>query len=518
MKKFQTLILHVIVIFCFSCSEKTLPPTVEPIPPTIPTQMPPTTSTLPASIKTIESTVPVFVGYTEKNEYEGTSFANVLKQINSMGEYQKYFGTEKKLTFAFSDTTTITPEGIQMIGDRYYLYESLRSFFQNGGGSCYILSVGKHTDVINANTLKAPFMNDGILSKEEAPTLVIVPDVLSLDATNCYDVYKTILQHCSSVVNRFAIFDLHDGFDEVTMTEDVENFRTSIGNQHLQHGAVYYPWVNSTMMQQIDFGYLNLEDGLNDLARLIKKGMSPSEQEDVANLFDKFFSDLTIETMTLQDKETLHQALSAVSPTYKKMQQEMSSQANRLPTAGILAGIYAQVDNAKGIWKAPANISLGSVANPTINISHNDQEDLNVSPSGKSINPIRTIAGQGVLVWGARTLDGNSLDWRYINVRRTVSMIEATVSRTLADFNNAPNTQTTWDHAKKIIDDYLDNLFREGALAGASKKDAYSIRVGLGETMTPTDILEGKMKVSVLVAVTRPAEFIEITIEQKVKK
>ena len=85
------------------------------------------------------------------------------------------------------------------------------------------------------------------------------------------------------------------------------------------------------------------------------------------------------------------------------------------------------VDNSRGVWKAPANVSLNGVVSPAVNISHDDQEDLNVTTQGKSINAIRSFIGEGVLVWGARTLDGNSLDWRYINVRRTMIMLEQSI-------------------------------------------------------------------------------------------
>ncbi len=85
-----------------------------------------------------------------------------------------------------------------------------------------------------------------------------------------------------------------------------------------------------------------------------------------------------------------------------------------------MAGIFTRVDNASGVWKAPRNVSLNAVVSPTVNISNDDQQDLNVTPQGKSINAIRSFIGEGTLVWGKRTFDGNSLDWRYIQVRRTM--------------------------------------------------------------------------------------------------
>ncbi len=504
-----------ILILCFSCTKKVQPSQEE----TIPMEIPSTHQILPTSIQAVASAIPVFVGYTEKDEYEGESFTKVLKKVNSMAEYEKYFGAAQLPTFEFLSTTTINSEMIQIKGNRYYLYESLKSFFANGGGACYILSVGKITDTVSANALKAPFKNDGVLAKETAPTLVIVPDALSLDATNCYDVYKTVLQHCSSLVNRFAIFDLHDGFDKETMEVDVEKFRTNIGNQHLKYAAAYYPWVQTTIFSTEQFSYLNLENEFNDLVRLITEKMSPDEQDEVEKIFKEFFQDVTPEAMTLQNKKDLHQTFLAFNiPTYKELIQQMNGHANQLPTASMLAAIYQVTDASRGVWKAPANITLNSVIKPTIDISTNEQEDLNVTPNGKSINAIRFFVGQGTLIWGARTLDGNSLEWRYINVRRTISMIEASIKNALADFNTAPNTPTTWEHAEKIINDFLEEQFRQGALAGASSRDAYSVRIGLGSTMTSSDILDGKMKVSVLVALVRPAEFIEIRMEQEVKK
>jgi len=85
------------------------------------------------------------------------------------------------------------------------------------------------------------------------------------------------------------------------------------------------------------------------------------------------------------------------------------------------------VDNSRGVWKAPANVSLSGVVSPAVNISHDEQEDLNVLIQGKTINAIRPFIGEGTLVWRARTLDGNSLDWRYINVRRTMIMLEESI-------------------------------------------------------------------------------------------
>jgi len=183
-----------------------------------------------------------------------------------------------------------------------------------------------------------------------------------------------------------------------------------------------------------------------------------------------------------------------------------------------MAGVYTMVDNNSGVWKAPANVSLNSVVSTMVHVGNDDQADLNVTPQGKSINAIRPFVGQGVLVWGARTLDGNSLDWRYINVRRTMIMIEESVRLAAKAYVFEPNTANTWVTIRSMIENFLSGIWKQGGLAGAVPEDAFSVHVGLGETMTPEDILEGILRVTVHVALSRPAEFMEVTFQQQMQK
>jgi phage tail sheath protein FI len=147
------------------------------------------------------------------------------------------------------------------------------------------------------------------------------------------------------------------------------------------------------------------------------------------------------------------------------------------------------------------------------------QAGLNVDAlSGKSINAIRFFNGQGILVWGARTLDGNSQDWRYISVRRTVTMIEQSIKLGARAFVFAPNDANTWLTVQSMIANFLTNIWKEGALQGAKATDAFSVAIGLGTTMTAQDILDGVMKISVKIAITHPGEFIVITFQQEMAK
>ena len=215
---------------------------------------------------------------------------------------------------------------------------------------------------------------------------------------------------------------------------------------------------------------------------------------------------------------TIDKTMRATVPLYTDVMNAIAAYMNVMPPAAAMAGVYTAVDNTRGVWKAPANVSVAGVTGPMVNIDHAQQENLNVSTTGKSINAIRPFVGEGTLVWGARTLDGNSLDWRYINVRRTMIMIEESIRLAAKAYVFEPNTAQTWVTIRSMIENFLTSVWKAGGLAGAVPTDAFSVHVGLGETMTPVDILEGKLLITVLVAVTRPAEFIEITFQQQMQK
>lgn len=215
---------------------------------------------------------------------------------------------------------------------------------------------------------------------------------------------------------------------------------------------------------------------------------------------------------------TIDKTMRAIVPLYSDVMNCITRYMNAISPAAAMAGLYTMVDNSRGVWKAPANVSVNSVVAPMVNIDNRQQEDLNVSTTGKSINAIRPFVGEGTLVWGARTLDGNSLDWRYINVRRTMIMIEESIRLAAKAYVFEPNTAGTWVTIRSMLENFLTSVWKQGGLAGAVPEDAFSVHVGLGDTMTPVDILEGRLLITVLVAVTRPAEFIEITFQQQMQK
>jgi phage tail sheath protein FI len=204
--------------------------------------------------------------------------------------------------------------------------------------------------------------------------------------------------------------------------------------------------------------------------------------------------------------------------TYRDIVRGVNNTLTACPPSGAIAGIYALVDGQRGVWKAPANVSLTGVIAPTYALDSDDTDNLNVdATAGKSVNAIRSFVGKGTLVWGARTLAGNDNEWRYVSVRRFFNMVEESVKKSTYWAVFEPNDANTWVKVRGMIESYLTQKWREGALAGSTTKDAFFVRCGLGTTMSSQDILEGRMYVEIGMAVVRPAEFIILKFYHKLQ-
>lgn len=227
-----------------------------------------------------------------------------------------------------------------------------------------------------------------------------------------------------------------------------------------------------------------------------------------------FFSFL--ESTQTNYEKILNDALLSSFGSYKELVDKAGETLNLLPPSGAIAGVYAAVDRDRGVWKAPANVSLNAISAPAVTITHEQQEGYNVDAnSGKSINIIRSFTGKGTLVWGARTLAGNDNEWRYISVRRFFNFVEESVKKATEQFVFEPNDANTWVKLQAMIENFLTTLWRQGALQGIKPEHAFYVAVGLGKTMTALDILEGRLVIEIGMAAVRPAEFIILKFSHK---
>jgi uncharacterized protein len=218
-------------------------------------------------------------------------------------------------------------------------------------------------------------------------------------------------------------------------------------------------------------------------------------------------------------EEATEKALLPDLAVYNSIIKVLNNKVNTLPPSGAVAGVYAATDRERGVWKAPANVTLNSVSDVSQLIDDSDQESLNVdTTAGKSINAIRPFYGKGILVWGARTLAGNDNEWRYIPVRRLFNFTEESCKKSTSWCVFEPNDANTWARIRGQIDNFMNNLWRRGALAGAKPEHAYFVNCGLGITMTAQDILEGRLIVEIGMAAVRPAEFVILKFSHKLQQ
>ena len=605
----------------------------------------------PPSIVAVETAVPAFIGYTERaTDTNGRSLLLSPTRIESMAEFAAMFGgmsreryflelhsaaeqrktareaadKEAATTWARDNPSASAEEtakaaedraaaadawvaaddrsrvgDIELGGTRYLLreaeggtfnlYNSLRLFYANGGGSCYIVSCGAFGGKVEKDKLA-----EGVaaVANVVGPTILAVPDAVLLDFDGYVDICNDMLTQCMEQGDRIALLDVH-GTDDIdpankvpseAIRSTVKKFRERVGPtpESWRYGAAYFPFMQTSVVQPTEIGLANFdlnEANRGTLITALKAEVNllmprpDGEQAPQADetpgpriagesdgdtsgggsadtggdgegdqraaaiapvstkaalsfaLLDQIevpaasgaltpldrAAELRTQTALRQRSQTLVASIPALAQLFK----QMAAAQNLLPPSGAIAGIYAMNDSVRGVWNAPANVGVNGLIAPNVAITERDQEDLNVPLEGKAINAIRTFPGRGSLVWGARTLDSNSNDWRYVQVRRTMIFIEQSVKTALNSFVFAPNTAQTWVTVVSMIESFLHGVWSSGGLMGASPTEAYNVQAGLGSTMTPIDVLEGRMLVQITLQMIHPAEFIELTFRQQ---
>lgn len=485
-------------------------------------------SAFASSVVPVATAVPVFLGYTQKAARGSKSLKNVPTRISSFAEFEQFFGGAPKVKFTISEEAkNVTGYKLEVdASTKFLLHSAIKFFYSNGGGDCYVLSVGDYSAGISAKDFNDEATGSGLpqLLKYNEPTLLVIPEAVLLTNNECSSLQQAMLLHCGfATKNRFAILDVYNGDKDRSYDESdvINKFREGVGSNFLQWGAAYYPFVQTTIVSSGDINFtqiINKTDLIEILSKDVNADLENGSMNDAraTSIKEEFAK---IETATTKEEiSSIQSTLKVVSPKLNAILQEIAESLNLLPPSSGMAGIYAMVDSSINIAKAPANLSLGSVISPSVQITNKTQEELNLPLNGKAVNAIRTFQGKGVLVWGARTLDGNSQDWRYISVRRTMTFLEQSIKAAAEGYVFEPNNSTTWSTLKAMVTNFLLNQWQSGILAGQSPDDAFSVSIGLGSTMTPNDILDGILKLTVKVAIVRPAEFIVITFEQQQQK
>lgn len=436
-------------------------------------------SNFPPSVAQVETAIPAFIGFTEKSkDGQGKILKNKPQRITNILEYELYFGG----AFAHSYSITVVENnGSKEItyssksAKNYFLYEAVRLYFDNGGGPCYIISIGNYTSSLNLNSFSNAL---NTIDTCDESTIIVFPEAVNLTMNDYGLLIQSSLTKCAKWKSKFLLTD-------VLSKTKVDDFRQNIGVANLKYGASYIPSFNT-----------NYKGKVNTAKSLV---LHYDQNQNKLQYHNKLLNDPSI------PPAFLNEILNAIK-------------INNMPASSAIAGIICEMDRNRGFWKAPANVCLNGIKNLTENITSQEQENLNVDPTqGKSINAIRFFTGKGNMVWGARTLDGNDNEWRYIPVRRSFQLIEKSIEKGIEFFVFEPNDANTWARIKAMIENYLTSLWRQGALQGAKPEHAFFVAIGLNITMTSLDILEGKLNVEVGLALVRPAEFIILKIQHKMQ-
>ena len=514
----------------------------------------------PPSIVGVETAVPIFIGYTDFAT-NPTSKKQVYLQaieITSMADYYSYFGGSydakyavtvgTEADFSFQATDTKGAVGFYNVTDtetvRFNLFNALKLFYDNGGGNCFVVSVANY----GGQKSTAPYTGAGVpvawkdfleeglkVAKDKVgPTMLVMPDACLLPDADYARSAQAMLDQAAALQDRVAILDLPGVMDPATWTKDglkaqQAAFCTDIAPSaaSFSYGTAYAPALETTVLSSSDVDFTNLQanqagsDLLKDLLTAQANslyGDNPAKLSEVmGKLAIAFPTAVPVTGLSDDQLLSLNQYLTNALPLLREVEDILINELNVAPPSGVMAGVWSRNDSNRGVWNAPANMTAASILSPKVLLTDAEQGDYNVPLNGNAINILRAFVNRGTVVWGARTLDGNSNDYRYIQVRRTLVYIEQSIKTALQPFVFAANDGQTWVTVTGMISNFLTGLWSQGGLMGDKASDAFSVQCGLGSTMTSQDILNGYMVVSVTLQMVHPAEFIELTFTQQMQ-
>lgn len=398
----------------------------------------------------------------------------------------------------------------------------------------------------------------------KGPTMTVVPEACLLatsdgatisPASGYGDVVQHMLSQASVLQDRVAIID-PPGVTLANTKGLLASAQTGLSNSiaaaiaSASYGAVYAPAINASVISPDNILYTNIAGAAgSDENKTINNilttqagelyqygpdgktgGQLGSVQAAIATAFpvtppaitgdSPYSTDATgypakAATQSLADWQlSLDNFLLNTLPVFKQIETLIAASMNVLPASGFAAGVWAASDARNGVWNAPANIALSAAVSPYYVMTDEEQAGYNVPVNGQAINIIRAQPARGNVVWGARTFDGNSNDYRYIQVRRTLIYIEQSIQQALEPYVFAANDSLTWSTVSAAISSFLTDLWQRGGLMGDKPSNAFTVSVGLGSTMTAQNVLDGYMIVAVTLQLIHPAEFIELTFTQ----
>lgn len=285
---------------------------------------------LPPSIASVETAIPAFIGYTEMAQWQTPDDLHLVPQrLESLLEYEQFFGypdPEKaslSVVFGTSGTrTTINGQVDETARSKFLMHYSLQMFFANGGGPCYIVSVGNYTST--GGIIIEQDLSNGLdkCAKIDEITLLVFPDAINLDNANSYYTLQTnAIAQCVLLQDRFTVMDVfHDPANADQWNLDIQLLRNTLGGttDNLKYAAVYFPRIGTG----VTFNYKVAGDQTTDNDALVKIVNGPGGAQ------------------TLADLKTINNA------QYYQAKAALLNTEMFLPASSAVLGVYAQIGRA----------------------------------------------------------------------------------------------------------------------------------------------------------------------------
>lgn len=471
-------------------------------------------------------------------------------------------GPVDKAVFITNWTQFLTTFGNFIPGGR--LAYTVYSFFQEGGGSCFVVRVdaenSKEAEAkISATTIGGDEGQDAAEFKIAANskgtwgnriTIKISPPLSASEKTHFN--LTVMYQEASDFTNEydgkdprevkeeFVDVSMADLIDQANPGEDGEggssfirvqansNVRPKDGDYNLVNGLdgdlnTPKPFVNAlTKLDPVDeILVMAIPDRAGDRAVILGAIAYCQKREDTFFIVDPPRSLSPTEVVDFKNGTGNYTGESGLNSSYAALyypwvyiNDPATGRKKLVPPSGNIAGIYAFTDNKRGVFKAPAGIGEGNLKGIVglERLTSKEEQDF-LHP--RKINALRSFSGAGDCVWGAYTLSADP-EWKYINIRRLFIMVRVSIVRATQWVVFEPNNRLLWSQVNRNVSAYLSNVWRSGALVGEVAEEAFYVKID--EENNPQSTIDaGELHIDIGIAPVKPAEFILFTIKQKIQ-
>ncbi len=492
----------------------------------------------PKPIEAVGTATAAFVGFTEKGP------VNAPTLITSWPQYTRTFGG--------------FVEGA-------YLPTSLFSYFMNGGGNAYVVRIGAEDEVDGSSNGVpkdlTPRAVAELIGADGKPALT-VRSLGSADESTGVSVEVTEPGEGSGE-DTFKLQVVKDGkvaetYDNVSLKRGPNNVATQVKQQskliqieEVKSGSVLVPTKGAMALavpeptldvpdvspdsyvgdvsDRTGFGGLEAIEDVTmlvvpDLMSAYQRGAIDAEQVKAVQLAMIAHCELMSDRVAILDAppglnaqklKEWRMDFAGYDSKYAtlywpwiKMLDPATGKPAMMPPSGAVAGVWARSDETRGVHKAPANEIIRGAIALELDITKGEHDTLN--PVG--VNCIRAFPGQGIRIWGARTLSSDP-EWRYLNVRRLFNFVEKSILLGTNWVVFEPNDPQLWDRVRRTIAMFLRRVWQSGALFGRTPAEAYFVKCD--EENNPAENRDaGILTVEIGIAPVKPAEFVVFRLSQ----